>query len=576
MTAKKAAAGKPSARERKAETKPRTATSRTLKKVRSLEELEAGLKSEEKQVRKKKPRIAADLPPAPAPPQPPRDEKPPRPSAPGKSTPAPGTRVKAATPAKGAAKASPRAIKAVKTAGRTRPLPPLPVEAKPALPKVKGPRKIFVLDTSVILYNHNAIHSFEDNDVVIPITVLEELDNFKKGNEIKNFEAREFIRIMDKLSRKSTLTDWVPLDHPGGGSVRVIMDEHLEQKASRIFVENKPDHRILNAALWLSQEHRDRKVILVTKDINLRLKAKSLDLKAEDFETGKIKNVEELYTGMTTVEGLERWVIDRMYEQGYCMPEDIGMEEAIPNHYYILKNGRTSALGFYNPLSMQVERLEKRAAYRITPRNAEQVFAMHAILNPEVKLVTMQGVAGTGKTLLALAGALEQRREYKQIYLARPIVPLSNKDIGYLPGDIKSKLNPYMEPLWDNLKFIQSQYGETEKEHKAISGMVETEKLLITPLAYIRGRSISNVIFIVDEAQNLTPHEVKTIITRAGENTKIIFTGDIYQIDTPYLDSQSNGLSYLIDKIKHHPIYAHVRLEKGERSELANLANELL
>jgi PhoH-like ATPase len=577
MTAKKAAAGKPSAGERKAETKSRTATSRTRKKVRSLEALEADLRSEEKTVRKGKATAAA---PASA-------EKITKGKKPSVAKPVAKPAGKVPRSAAKEKKTSPASIKAVartsaaakkKTAPPPRPKPviPVPAEIKTAAPKLKGPRKIFVLDTSVILYNHNAIHSFDDNDVVIPITVLEELDNFKKGNEIKNFEAREFIRIMDKLSRKSTLTDWVPLDHPGGGSVRVIMDEHLEQKASRIFVENKPDHRILNAALWLSQEHRDRKVILVTKDINLRLKAKSLDLKAEDFETGKIKNVEELYTGMTTVEGLERWVIDRMYDQGYCNPEDIGMEEAIPNHYYILKNGRTSALGFYNPLSMQVERLEKRSAYRITPRNAEQVFAIHAILNPEVKLVTMQGVAGTGKTLLALAGALEQRREYKQIYLARPIVPLSNKDIGYLPGDIKSKLNPYMEPLWDNLKFIQSQYGETEKEHKAISGMLETEKLLITPLAYIRGRSISNVIFIVDEAQNLTPHEVKTIITRAGENTKIIFTGDIYQIDTPYLDSQSNGLSYLIDKIKHHPIYAHVRLEKGERSELANLANELL
>ncbi len=210
------------------------------------------------------------------------------------------------------------------------------------------------------------------------------------------------------------------------------------------------------------------------------------------------------------------------------------------------------------------------------PRNAEQVFALHALLNPDVKLVTMQGIAGTGKTLLALAAAWEQRRNFKQVYLARPIVPLSNKDIGFLPGDIKSKLNPYMEPLWDNLKFIQNQFGEDERDYKGISDAVEKEKLVITPLAYIRGRSISNVIFIVDEAQNLTPHEVKTIITRAGENTKIIFTGDVFQIDTPYLDAQSNGLSYLIHNIKQHALYAHIRLEKGERSELANLANDLL
>ena len=258
------------------------------------------------------------------------------------------------------------------------------------------------------------------------------------------------------------------------------------------------------------------------------------------------------------------------------MPKEIGIKDPIPNHYFILKNTKTSVLTFYNAVTRCIEKIEKRSAYRILPRNAEQVFALHAILNPDVKLVTLQGVAGTGKTLLALAGAMEQRRNFKQIYLARPIVPLSNKEIGFLPGDIKSKINPFMEPLFDNLKFIQSQYGEKDKEYKSITDSLESEKLVVTPLAYIRGRSISNVCFIVDEAQNLTPHEVKTIITRAGEGTKIIFTGDVFQIDTPYLDAQSNGLSYLIDKIKHHPIYAHVLLEKGERSELANLANDLL
>ncbi|MCK4679019.1 MAG: PhoH family protein [Bacteroidales bacterium] len=437
-------------------------------------------------------------------------------------------------------------------------------------------KKIFVLDTSVILYNHNAINSFEDNDVGIPITVLEELDNFKKGNEIKNFEAREFIRIIDKLSEKSTLRDWISLGGSKKGKVKVVMNEQGNTDVREIFGDNTADNRILGAALVLVEENPDKKVILVTKDINLRLKAKALDITAEDFETGKIKNVEELYTGKTLVEKLSKEIIDTIYQEGFITPEDIGIKDPIPNHYFILKNTKTSALAFYNPVTGHIEKLEKRQAHRITPRNAEQVFALHALLNPEVKLVTLQGVAGTGKTLLALAGALDQKRNFKQIYLARPIVPLSNKDIGYLPGDIKSKLNPYMEPLWDNLKFIQSQYGEKDKEFKNITDGLQNDKLVITPLAYIRGRSISNIFFIVDEAQNLTPHEVKTIISRAGENTKIILTGDVYQIDTPYLDSQSNGLSYLIDKISHHPIYAHIRLEKGERSELANLANELL
>ncbi len=445
------------------------------------------------------------------------------------------------------------------------------------MPRKKKQKKIFVLDTSVILYNHNAIYSFEDNDVAIPITVLEELDHFKKGNDTKNFETREFIRVMDRLSTNNSLQNWIPIDRPKHGHFKVIMQERANAlDATKVFGEDTADHRILNATLSMCEEHPEKKVILVSKDINLRLKAKSLNIPAEDFETGKIKDLESLYTGRTIIEGLTKEVIDNVYANGFCMPEDIGIKDPIPNHYFILKNNRTSALVFYNPVLERIERIEKTPAYRITPRNAEQVFALHAISNPKVKLVTLQGVAGTGKTLLALAGALDQKKNFKQIYLARPIVPLSNKDIGYLPGDIASKLNPYMEPLWDNLKFIQNQFNEKDREFKKISDALEQEKLVITPLAYIRGRSISNVCFIVDEAQNLTPHEVKTIITRAGENTKIIFTGDIYQIDTPYLDSQSNGLSYLIDKIKHHEIYAHIRLEKGERSELANLANELL
>ncbi|MEI6122432.1 MAG: PhoH family protein [Bacteroidota bacterium] len=438
-------------------------------------------------------------------------------------------------------------------------------------------KKIFVLDTSVIIYNHNAIRNFQNNDVAIPITVLEELDNFKKGNDTKNFEAREFTRIIDNLSANYTLQEWIPIDTPGGGMFKVVMNgKGGEVDACKVFGEDKPDHRILNATLSLVKDYPDKKVILVTKDINLRLKAKSLSIVAEDYETGKIKNIDTLYTGKTLIEGLTSDVLEKIYTKGFCLPEDVGIQNPIPNHYFILKNTKSSALTFFNPVSGLIERLEKRSALRINPRNAEQVFALHAILNPAVKLVTLQGIAGTGKTLLALAGALEQKRDFRQIYLARPVVPLSNKDLGFLPGDVQSKLNPYMEPLFDNLKMIQHQFDERDKEYKNLTEAVDKEKLVITPLAYIRGRSLSNIFFIVDEAQNLTPHEVKTIITRAGENTKIVFTGDVHQIDTPYLDSESNGLSVLIDKIKHHPIYAHVQLEKGERSELANLAGELL
>ncbi len=440
----------------------------------------------------------------------------------------------------------------------------------------KSEKKIFVLDTSVILYNHNAINNFEDNDVAIPITVLEELDNFKKGNDTKNFEAREFIRFLDSISGKLTITNWRRLNGPEKGKFRVIMNEQSRKDARKVFGEDKADHRILNAALKLKEDHPDRKVILVSKDINLRLKAKAMNLPAEDFETGKIKNINTLYTGKEKLENVQPEIIDKLYSEGFCAMDELNIARPYPNHYFILKSDKASALAFYNPVTGRIERVAKQSVSRIMPRNAEQVFALHAILNPEIKLVTLQGVAGTGKTLLALAGAWEQRRHFKQIYLARPIVPLSNKDIGYLPGDVHSKINPYMEPLWDNLKYIQNQFGEQDKEYRRINDAIESEKLMITPLAYIRGRSISNVIFIVDEAQNLTPHEIKTIITRAGENTKIIFTGDIYQIDTPYLDSQSNGLSVLIDRLKQSAIYAHIRLEKGERSELANLANNLL
>lgn len=444
----------------------------------------------------------------------------------------------------------------------------------------KNPKKIFVLDTSVILYDHNSIMNFDEHDVAIPITVLEELDEFKKGSDTKNFEARQFIRFLDKKAGEQGLQDWISLNGGKKGRFKVIMNTDNKLDANKVFGLSKNDHRIINSALRLVEEEKNAKVILVTKDINLRLKAKALNLNAEDYETGKVKNVDSLYTGKSTFEAFDQSVIDSLYKRKSLALSTVKKKQKDfdhdNNHYYILKGDKSSTLASFNAQNETLDQVEKRSCYGIKPRNAEQTFALHAVMNPEVKLVTLSGVAGTGKTLLALAGSLEQRRNFKQIYLARPIVPLSNKDIGFLPGDMKAKINPYMQPLWDNLKFIKNQFNERDKEYKQIDEMVNQEKLLVTPLAYIRGRSLSNVIFIVDEAQNLTPHEVKTIITRAGENSKFIFTGDVRQIDTPYLDEQSNGLSYLIDKIKGNSLFAHVTLEKGERSELANLANELL
>ena len=442
--------------------------------------------------------------------------------------------------------------------------------------KKKKQKKIFVLDTSVILHDHNALNCFEENDVAIPITVLEELDNFKRGNDTKNYEAREFIRILDRLSNAFTLQDWISINGSDKGKFKIVMEnEDLSSDAVKIF-GNKNDHKILNTALSLQKAHSSDVVILVSKDINLRLKAKALNINAEDFETGKIDRDSTLYTGRQVVEDVESDYINKLYKQGQLEDLNVLKDKVTANGFYILKNGKTSVLSYFNPFDKNLERVEKQYVYGIKPRNAEQTFALHALLNPDIKLVSLQGVAGTGKTLLALASALEQHNLYQQIVLARPIVPLSNKDIGYLPGNADDKINPYMQPLFDNLKFIKNQFGINEKKYRKIEEMEEDGKLKISALAFIRGRSLSNVIFIVDEAQNLTPHEVKTIITRAGENTKIIFTGDVFQIDTPYLDEQSNGLSYLIDRLKGNELFAHVTLEKGERSELANLANELL
>jgi PhoH-like ATPase len=437
-------------------------------------------------------------------------------------------------------------------------------------------KKIFVLDTSVLLHDHQSITNFEKHDVAIPITVLEELDNFKVGNDTKNFTARAVIRFIDKLSGENSLQDWIPLGK-GKGKFNVILSgSPLEVNAEKIYAEGKNDHKIINAALYLQEQNKTKLVTLVTKDINLRIKAKALGIKSEDYETGKVDQKSLDTSSLRVVENIDSDVIRHLFNKGKVPEDGILNENKIANGYYVLKNGKSSSLAFYNPLLDQIERVEKSYISGIKPKNAEQAFAVNALMNDNIKLVVLQGVAGTGKTLLALAAALEQHKKYHQIILARPLVPLSNRDIGFLPGDASDKISPYMEPLWDNLKFIKNQFKENERKFKELTAMQEEGKIMITPLAFIRGRSLSNVIFIVDEAQNLTPHEVKTIITRAGENTKIIFTGDINQIDTPYLDENSNGLAYLIDRVKGEKLFSHVKLEKGERSELANLANDLL
>ncbi|MXV17997.1 PhoH family protein [Hufsiella ginkgonis] len=440
-----------------------------------------------------------------------------------------------------------------------------------------GQRKIFVLDTSVILYDHDAFRNFQEHDVAVPIQVLEELDNFKSGNDTRNFEARSFIRLIEEISHDNLLNAWIPLNGSTHGNFKVVMDRRPDHgDAEQIFGEGKFDHRILNAALHLQQENPGKKVVLVSKDICLRLKAKALNLHAEDYETGKVKDVDKLYTGKSIVEKVPERVLQDLVKTGQLEIAQLGIPPLRGNHFFILNSKKRVETAFYSKAAGRLEHVPEQPVFNILPKNPEQALAIHALLNPDIKLVTIQGNAGTGKTLIALASALEQRKYYRQIYVTRPIIPLSNKDIGFLPGDVKSKVDPYMAPIWDNLKFIREQFAEDTKMQAKIDELVTSEKIAIAPLAFIRGRTLTKIFFIVDEAQNLTPHEVKTIISRAGEHTKIIFTGDIYQIDTPYLDSESNGLSYLIDKAKDHPLYAHITLRKGERSELANLATELL
>jgi len=446
-------------------------------------------------------------------------------------------------------------------------------EDKPMYPF--NDNKIFVLDTNVVLYDYRSIYSFEEHNVVIPITLLEEIDRFKRGSEIINYNAREFSRELDALIGDRLLSEGAELET--GGMVLVVTDTQKDDFLLNAFWEDNPDHRIVSVAYNLANSYGYDRVIMVSKDINLRMKAKSIGIHAEDYETGKVKSIDELYTGKNLVENVTGTAIDSLYRQGMIYPEEAGISDApLPNEYFILRNGHKSALTRYSHMEQLLHIVEKRRAYGINPRNAEQTFSLDALVNPDISLVTLSGKAGTGKTLMALAASLDVRKHYTQILLARPIIPLSNRDIGYLPGDINSKIDPYMQPLFDNLAVIKNQFDEMSQDYRRISDMVINEKLLIMALTYIRGRSLSRVYFIVDEAQNLTPHEVKTIITRAGEGTKIVFTGDPYQIDTPYLDSRSNGLTYLIDKMKGQSIYAHVTLEKGERSELADLASSLL
>ena len=438
-------------------------------------------------------------------------------------------------------------------------------------------KKNFVLDTNVILHDYKCIFNFEENDIYIPIVVLEELDRFKKGNEQINFNAREFARELDMIADDKLFKNGAPLGE-GKGKLFVLTSGDYPDIISDAFMEKTPDHRILAATYVLKSEQKNAKTILVTKDINLRMKALSLDVEAEDYINDKVTDFDIFEKTYETYDDIAPELIDKLYSGDGTIPVDeLSFHADIsPNECFVLKSVRASVLARYMPQENVVKRVEKERCFGIEPRNAEQTFAMNVLLDDNVKLVALSGKSGTGKTLLALAAALHKHETYKQILLARPIVALGNRDLGYLPGDEKSKVAPYMQPLFDNLNVIKHNFSYQGKEIRILDELQRNNQLVIEALAYIRGRSLSETYFIVDEAQNLTPHEVKTIITRAGEGTKIILTGDIHQIDSPYLDMFSNGLVYLIDRMKGQDIFAHINLIKGERSYLSELASNLL
>lgn len=442
-----------------------------------------------------------------------------------------------------------------------------------------GAKKNFVLDTNVILHDYKCIENFQENDIYLPIVVLEELDKFKKGSDQINYNAREFVRELDTLTSNDLFLKGASLG-PGKGTLHVVTGDKYQEKIYQSFPEKTADHRILSCTLSVAESEKDRKVktILVTKDVNLRMKARSLGIEVEDYITDKVINVDIFKRAQDIYENIDPDLIDKMYASPDGIDADLFdiKSKLEPNECFILKSVRNSVLARYNPFTNKFKKVEKGSNYGIQPRNAEQSFAFEVLNDPDVKLIGLTGKAGTGKTLLALASALKQANVYKQILLARPIVALANKDLGFLPGDEKQKVAPYMQPLFDNLNVIKGQFAPGGSDARKIDDLQKNGQLVIEALAFIRGRSLSETFCIIDEAQNLTPHEIKTIITRAGEGTKMVFTGDIQQIDSPYLDAQSNGLAYMVDKMKGQELFAHINLIKGERSQLSELASDLL
>lgn len=464
--------------------------------------------------------------------------------------------------------------------------------------------KIFVLDTNVILHDWRSIFKFQENDLVVPLAVMEELDKFKKGDGTINYNAREFVRkadeISDQLVSKGKTT--YPLG-PGLGTITISINRPFSDEYKDSFANDIPDHRILSTAMWYRDQNPDKIVCLVTKDVNLRMKAKALGMFTQDYLNDHIKEerFNQDYDRVVLISNASNKTIDSLIAGNGVLPEELSVDKPAANQLFRITTKHIPGLDVnetefanivggvdrdpirdnillarYDATIGKIVRILPSTQYGITPRNEEQVFAIDAVMNPDVELVSLTGTAGTGKTLLAIAGALAQADRYDQILVARPVIALKNEELGFIPGSVEEKIAPFMQPLYDNLAVIKKNFGISSKENVKIEDMLRNRKLEITPLAYIRGRSLSKVYFIIDEAQNLTPHEVKTIITRAGEGTKIVFTGDVQQIDQPYLDKWSNGLTHISDKLYGEKLFEHVNLIMGERSRLSDLAGKKL
>jgi PhoH-like ATPase len=435
--------------------------------------------------------------------------------------------------------------------------------------------KNFVIDSTVLLYDPTAIFNFQDNHIVVPITVIEEIDKLKKDFTEMGRNARQFSRYLDKLRQQNKLCDGVRLDN--GGSLRVEIVYQLSRKLPPDQFAPTNDNKILSVALDL-QEKNAHPVILVTKNTNLRIKADALGLTAQDYERDKV-DISELYSGVTHLTLTEDELNNFRYKGRHPVDKDLYYPQ-ISIILHTESQPRQIELGRYVPerkAIMAVKSLSE-GVWGIYPRNKEQTMALDLLLDDKISLVTLTGISGTGKTLLALAAGLyktTQEEKYQRLLVARPVFPLG-KDIGFLPGDIEKKLSPWMQPIFDNVQLLMGIHDRAKHKRRGYQDLMRLGMIEIEPLTYIRGRSLPRQYLIVDEAQNLTPHEIKTVITRAGESTKVVLTGDPYQIDNPYLDSSSNGLSYVVEKFKGEAIAGHINLIKGERSSLAELAASVL